>query len=94
MASLLAPSKKYSQPLGCGAKQATQNVPGQAAPLHTLTARNKRNCRLVTGAKKLALLCESNSPIKLKLVEEETDLKAPGGQERDGGWTPNQGEAH
>lgn len=51
----------------------------------------------MTGAKKLALLCESNSPIKLKLVEEslkETDLKTLDGQEWDGGWTPNQGEAH
>lgn len=50
----------------------------------------------MTGAKKLALSRESNSPIKLKLAEEslkQTGLKTPGGQERGGHWAPKQGEA-
>lgn len=63
----------------------------------TPTARNQPAPEIVIGARLLALSCESNRPIKLQLAEEslmETDLKMPGGQERDGLGTPTQGEVH
>ena len=67
---LLAPSEKYPQPLGCGAKKGLK-CPSPSGPTPpTARTQTKPNCRPVTGAKELSLSCESNSPIKLKPVEE------------------------